>query len=65
MADSAERVFVGGLPYYLTDEQCNDLVKDRDTGTSKGCARPARRAPRGRSLHCDCACRAVRLLAVY
>ncbi len=77
MADSAERVFVGGLPYYLTDEQCKellgsfgplksfDLVKDRDTGTSKGCARPARRAPRGRSLHCDCACRAVRLLAVY
>lgn len=48
-ADAAERVFVGGLPYYLTDEQCRellqsfgpiksfDLVKDRETGNSKGC----------------------------
>jgi RNA recognition motif. (a.k.a. RRM, RBD, or RNP domain) len=47
-ADAAERVFVGGLPYYLTDEQCRellqsfgpiksfDLVKDRETGNSKG-----------------------------
>ena len=47
-ADQAERIFVGGLPYYLTEEQCRellgsfgtiksfDLVKDRDTGTSKG-----------------------------
>jgi len=26
MADSAERVFVGGLPYYLTDEQCKELL---------------------------------------
>ena len=43
LVDAAERVFVGGLPYYLTDEQCKellgsfgpiksfDLVKDRDT----------------------------------
>ena len=51
LVDAAERVFVGGLPYYLTDDQCRellgsfggiksfDLVKDRETGTSKGCAR--------------------------
>lgn len=49
MADAAERVFVGGLPYFLTDEQCKellssfgplksfDLVRDRETGNSKGC----------------------------
>ncbi len=49
-ADSQDRVFVGGLPYYLSDEQCRellgsfgaiksfDLVKDRETGQSKGCA---------------------------
>lgn len=47
-ADTHERVFVGGLPYYLTEEQCRellgsfgpiksfDLVKDRETGNSKG-----------------------------
>eukprot|EP00887_Chlorella_sp_A99_P004859 scaffold4.g4859.t1 len=46
--DAAERVFVGGLPYYLNEEQCRellsafgaiksfDLVKDRETGQSKG-----------------------------
>jgi splicing factor U2AF subunit len=46
--DANERVFVGGLPYYLTEEQCRellgafgpiksfDLVKDRETGHSKG-----------------------------
>ena len=50
MADAADRVFVGGLPYFLTDEQCKellssfgplksfDLVRDRETGNSKGCA---------------------------
>eukprot|EP00879_Flechtneria_rotunda_P005031 GHRR01005307.1.p1 GENE.GHRR01005307.1~~GHRR01005307.1.p1 ORF type:complete len:278 (+),score=114.21 GHRR01005307.1:1140-1973(+) len=44
----ADRVFVGGLPYYLNEEQCRellgsfgaiksfDLVKDRETGNSKG-----------------------------
>ena len=49
MIDANERVFVGGLPYYLTDDQCRellasfgaiksfDLVKDRETGNSKGC----------------------------
>ncbi|KAK9824357.1 hypothetical protein WJX72_009674 [[Myrmecia] bisecta] len=48
MLDAAERVFVGGLPYYLSEEQCRellgsfgaiksfDLVKDRETGNSKG-----------------------------
>ena len=48
MADAQDRVFVGGLPYYLSDEQCKellgsfgpiksfDLVKDRETGQSKG-----------------------------
>ena len=48
LVDAAERVFVGGLPYYLSEEQCRellgsfggiksfDLVKDRDTGNSKG-----------------------------
>jgi len=47
-SDQSERVFVGGLPYYLTEEQCRellgsfgaiktfDLVKDRETGNSKG-----------------------------
>lgn len=47
-ADAAERIFVGGLPYYLTEDQCRellgsfgaiksfDLVKDRETGNSKG-----------------------------
>lgn len=47
-ADANERIFVGGLPYYLTEEQCRellgsfgviktfDLVKDRETGGSKG-----------------------------
>ena len=50
VADAAERIFVGGLPYYLTDDQCRellgsfgqlksfDLVKDRETGNSKGSA---------------------------
>ncbi|KAJ7562568.1 hypothetical protein O6H91_03G074700 [Diphasiastrum complanatum] len=49
-ADGPDRIFVGGLPYYLTEEQiidllssfgplrAFDLVKDRDTGTSKGYA---------------------------
>ena len=48
LVDAAERVFVGGLPYYLSEEQCRellgsfgaiksfDLVKDRETGNSKG-----------------------------
>ncbi len=48
MIDANERVFVGGLPYYLTEEQCRellgsfgaiksfDLVKDQETGNSKG-----------------------------
>ncbi|KAJ7298801.1 hypothetical protein O6H91_03G080700 [Diphasiastrum complanatum] len=47
-ADGPDRVFVGGLPYYLTEAQIKellesfgqlrgfDLVKDRDTGNSKG-----------------------------
>jgi len=47
-SDAQERVFVGGLPYYLTEDQCRellgsfgqiktfDLVKDRETGNSKG-----------------------------
>ncbi len=55
-ADSQDRVFVGGLPYYLSDEQCRellgsfgaiksfDLVKDRETGQSKGCACRSRAA---------------------
>ncbi|XP_024521327.1 splicing factor U2af large subunit B isoform X3 [Selaginella moellendorffii] len=47
-ADGPDRIFVGGLPYYLTEGQIKellesfgplrgfDLVKDRDTGNSKG-----------------------------
>eukprot|EP00475_Leptophrys_vorax_P019290 TRINITY_DN26349_c0_g1_i1.p1 TRINITY_DN26349_c0_g1~~TRINITY_DN26349_c0_g1_i1.p1 ORF type:complete len:426 (-),score=27.41 TRINITY_DN26349_c0_g1_i1:193-1311(-) len=47
-ADGPDRIFVGGLPYYLTEDQIRellssfgplrafDLVKDRDTGNSKG-----------------------------
>ncbi|CAM6041301.1 unnamed protein product [Sphagnum compactum] len=47
-ADGPDRIFVGGLPYYLSEEQivdllssfgplrAFDLVKDRDTGNSKG-----------------------------
>ena len=47
-ADGPDRIFVGGLPYYLTEPQIRellesfgplkafDLVKDRDTGNSKG-----------------------------
>lgn len=46
--DHPDRIFVGGLPYHLTEEQCRellgsfgaikafDLVKDRDTGLGKG-----------------------------
>ena len=46
--DAQERIFVGGLPYYLTEDQCRellgsfgaiknfDLVKDRETGMGKG-----------------------------
>lgn len=46
--DAAERIFIGGLPYYLSEEQCRellqsfgaiktfDLVKDKETGQSKG-----------------------------
>lgn len=48
VADGPDRVFVGGLPYYLTETQIRellesfgplrgfDLVKDRDNGNSKG-----------------------------
>eukprot|EP00245_Coleochaete_scutata_P012904 TRINITY_DN508_c0_g4_i1.p1 TRINITY_DN508_c0_g4~~TRINITY_DN508_c0_g4_i1.p1 ORF type:complete len:308 (-),score=76.99 TRINITY_DN508_c0_g4_i1:692-1513(-) len=47
-ADGPDRIFVGGLPYYLSEDQIKelmssfgplrafDLVKDRDTGNSKG-----------------------------
>ncbi|GAV74428.1 RRM_1 domain-containing protein/RRM_5 domain-containing protein/RRM_6 domain-containing protein [Cephalotus follicularis] len=47
-AEGPDRVFVGGLPYYFTETQIRellesfgtlrgfDLVKDRDTGNSKG-----------------------------
>lgn len=46
--EQRDRVFIGGLPYYLTEEQVRELmgsfgaiktftlVKDKDTGTSKG-----------------------------
>lgn len=46
--EGQDRVFVGGLPYYLDQSQCEellssfgplrsfDLVKDRETGQSKG-----------------------------
>ncbi|CAK9152511.1 unnamed protein product [Ilex paraguariensis] len=49
-AEGVDRIFVGGLPYYFTEEQITellesfgslrgfDLVKDRDTGNSKGYA---------------------------
>ncbi|XP_052181033.1 splicing factor U2af large subunit B-like isoform X2 [Diospyros lotus] len=47
-AEGPDRIFVGGLPYYFTEEQIRellesfgplrgfDLVKDRETGNSKG-----------------------------
>ncbi|XP_038971070.1 splicing factor U2af large subunit A isoform X2 [Phoenix dactylifera] len=47
-AEGPDRIFVGGLPYYFTDAQIKellesfgplrgfDLVKDKDTGNSKG-----------------------------
>nr|KAJ0189584.1 hypothetical protein LSAT_V11C800408030 [Lactuca sativa] len=47
-AEGPDRIFVGGLPYYFTEVQIRellesfgplcgfDLVKDRDTGNSKG-----------------------------
>ncbi|MEW5298333.1 MAG: hypothetical protein WDW36_001471 [Sanguina aurantia] len=47
-AEVPDRIFVGGLPYYMYEDQCIellssfgpvktfDLVKDRDTGKSKG-----------------------------
>jgi len=47
-ADGPDRIFVGGLPYYLPEDQIRDLlgqfgllkgfdlVKDRETGNSKG-----------------------------
>eukprot|EP00192_Tetraselmis_astigmatica_P004420 CAMPEP_0117657448 /NCGR_PEP_ID=MMETSP0804-20121206/5336_1 /TAXON_ID=1074897 /ORGANISM="Tetraselmis astigmatica, Strain CCMP880" /LENGTH=493 /DNA_ID=CAMNT_0005463903 /DNA_START=90 /DNA_END=1573 /DNA_ORIENTATION=- len=47
-ADGPDRIFIGGLPYYWAEEQCKellqsfgpikafDLVRDRDTGNSKG-----------------------------
>ncbi|PON96081.1 U2 snRNP auxilliary factor, large subunit, splicing factor [Trema orientale] len=47
-AEGPERVFVGGIPYYFTEDQIKellesfgalrgfDLVKDKDTGNSKG-----------------------------
>ncbi|KAF3451501.1 hypothetical protein FNV43_RR07596 [Rhamnella rubrinervis] len=47
-AEGPDRIFVGGLPYYFTEEQIRellqsfgplrgfDLVKDKDTGNSKG-----------------------------
>lgn len=49
-ADGPDKIFVGGLPYYLTEAQIKellesfgplrgfDLVKDRETGNSKGYA---------------------------
>lgn len=48
--EGPDRIFVGGLPYYFTESQvrellesfgplkCFDLVKDRETGNSKGYA---------------------------
>lgn len=48
IADGPDRIFVGGLPYYLNEKQivdllssfgalrAFDLVKDRETGSSKG-----------------------------
>ncbi|KAL2631736.1 hypothetical protein R1flu_016422 [Riccia fluitans] len=48
-ADKPDRIFLGGLPYFLTEVQIQellecfeplrefDLVKDPDTGNSKGC----------------------------
>lgn len=47
--DASERVFIGGLPYYLEEAQVRELlaafgeiktfelIRDRATGQSKGC----------------------------
>jgi len=47
--DAENRIFVGGIPYYLTEEQCRELlgsfgaiksfelIKDKETGMGKGC----------------------------
>lgn len=64
-AEGPDRIFVGGIPYYFTEEQMRellesfgplkgfDLVKDRDTGNSKGYGFCVYKDPAVTDVACD------------